>query len=129
MNYLFAPESVTQRQRIFGEVGEAISDGSGLEMFEDVDGILAGLKEFSSPEIVIVLAVGKDEMPAIVSLCNLIPDADIIIMLTDEEPQTIASALRVRPRYVGVMDDDLDKLVPIIKKLIRKKAAGLGAAV
>jgi hypothetical protein len=121
MNYLYAPQSVAQRQRIFRDIGDAIGDKSRLKMFEDIDGVSARLRQFNNPEIIVMLAVGKNDMPDIMSLRELFHDAAVIIMLSDEEPNTITSAIRMRPKFLGIMDGDLDKIVPIVKKLVRKK--------
>jgi hypothetical protein len=123
MNYLFAPESVAERQTVFRELKEAIGPDSRLEMFPDVAGFSARLRRFNNPEIIVILAVGKENMPNLLSLFDLIRDAAVIIMLSDEEKETVASAIRLRPKFIGTMDDDLEKIVPIVKKLIRTKIA------
>ena len=123
MNYLFAPESVVERQTIFREMSEAIGPDSRLEMFPDFAAFGARLRRFNNPEIIVMLAVGKDEMPGILSLLDLICDAAIIIMLSDEEKETVTSAIRLRPKFMGSMHSDLGKIVSIVKKLIRTKIA------
>jgi hypothetical protein len=123
MNYLFAPESVAERHTIFRELGEAIGPDSRLEMFPDIVGFEARLRRFNNPEIIVILAVGKEEMPGILSLFDLIRDAAVIIMLSDEEKDTVTSAIRLRPKFLGAMDVDLEKIVPIVEKLIRTKVA------
>ena len=123
MNYLFAPESVAERQTIFREIGEAIGPDSRLEMFQDIAGFSARLRRFNNPEIIVMLDVGKKDMPGILSLCNLIRDAAVIIMLSDEEKDTVTSAIRLRPKFIGAMNGDLEKIVPIVEKLIRTKTA------
>jgi hypothetical protein len=123
MNYLFAPESVAERQTIFRELGEAIGPDSRLEMFPDFAGFSARLRRFNNPEIIVMLAVGKKEMPGILSLCDRMRDAAIIIMLSDEEKDTVTSAIRLRPKFIGAMNGDLEKIVPIVEKLIRTKIA------
>ncbi len=123
MNYLFAPESVVERQTIFREMSEAIGPDSRLEMFPDFAAFGARLRRFNNPEIIVILAVGKEEMPSILSLFDLIRDAAIIIMLSDEEQKTVTSAIRLRPKFMGSMDGDLGKIVSIVKKLVRTKIA------
>jgi hypothetical protein len=124
MNYLFAPLSVTQRQRIFREIVDLIGDGSRLELFHDLGALSAKLARFGKPEILIVLAVGKEEMPEVISLRERIPETVFIIVLSDENPRTIARAISLKPRFVGVMNDDLNKIVPLVEKLVRRQACG-----
>jgi DNA-binding NarL/FixJ family response regulator len=121
MNYLYAPESVAERNHIFDEISEVLGDASRLEMFEDVDALSARLQRFNNPEIMILLAVGKKDMPQIIALFGLMRNADVIVMLSQEEPDTITSAIRMRPRFLGIMDGDMDKIVPIIRKLVQKR--------
>lgn len=122
MNYLYAPDSVANRKQVFDEIGEALGANNRLEMFKDIEGVSARLKRFNHPEIIVMLSVGKKDMANIVSMSELFRDAALIIMLSDEDPHTISSALRLRPRFVGITDRDSEKIVPIVKKLIRKKA-------
>jgi hypothetical protein len=123
MNYLFAPESVAERQTIFRELGEAIGPDSRLEMFPDIAGFSARLRRFNNPEIIVMLAVGKKDMPKILALCDLIRDAAIIIMLSDQEKDTVTAAIRLRPKFIGAMNGDMENIVPIVEKLIRIKIA------
>ena len=123
MNYLFAPESVAERQTIFREIGVAMGPDGRLEMFPDIAGFSARLRRFNNPEIIVILAAGKKEMPDILSLCDLIHDAAIIIMLSDEDKDTVTSAIRLRPKFMGAMKSDLHKIVPIVEKLIQRKIA------
>jgi DNA-binding NarL/FixJ family response regulator len=121
MNYLYAPESVPDRKHLFRRILDAIGDDNRLEMFHDLDGISARLRRFNNPEIVILLAVGKGEMSTIMTLFDLFRDAAVIIMLSDDEPETITSAMRLKPKFLGNMTDDLDTIVPTIEKLIQKR--------
>lgn len=123
MNYLYAPKSVATRNRIFREIGDAIGDKGRLEIFDKMDGVLKRLKRFNNPEIIVMLAIGKRDMPNIIALQESLRDAAVIIMLSDEDPSTINEAIRLRPKFLGMMDGDLDKIVPIVKKLVQKKAS------
>ncbi len=90
-------------------MSEAIGPDSRLEMFPYIAGFSARLRRFNTPEIIVMLAVGKEDMPDILSLCDLIRDAAVIIMLSDEENDTVTSAIRLRPTFIGAMDGDLGK--------------------
>ena len=123
MNYLFAPESVVERQSIFLEICEAIGPEDRLEMVPDIVGFSARLRQLDNPEIIVMLAVGKRDMPDILSLRSLMRDAAIIILLSDEEKDTVTSAIRLRPKFIGSMNGDLEKVVPIVEKVIQTKIA------
>lgn len=124
MNYLYAPESVLERQRIYSEVNDALGDGERLELFEDIDVFLEALGRFcNSPEFVILLDVGEENLPNITNLRTLIRDAPLIIMLSDEKANTISKSIDLRPKFLGLMDTDLCKIVPIVKKLMARKVS------
>ena len=50
-----------------------------------------------------------------------VTDSAVIIMLSDDEPETITSAMRLKPKFLGNMKDDLDTIVLTIEKLIQKR--------
>ena len=89
MNYLLAPESVAERQTVFRELKEAIGPDSRLEMFPDVAGFSARLRRFNNPEIIVILAVGKENMPNLLSLFDLgyyCPLADVHLQSVHSRP-------------------------------------------
>jgi hypothetical protein len=124
MNYLYAPKTVITRNRIFREMGDAIGDRNRLEIFDKIDGVLKRLKRFNNPEIVVMLAIHKKDMPNLIALQESLRDAALIIMLSDQDSSMITEAIRLRPKFLGTMDGDLDKIVPIVKKLVQKKMNG-----
>ncbi len=121
MNYFYAPESVTERQAIYLEIKAALGFEGRIEMYSSISEFSERLTRFNNPEIIIILAVGKKEMPSIFALEEGIFGAAMIILLSDEEPESMALAIRLKPKFIGQMTDDLDKIVPIIEKLIKKK--------
>ena len=123
MNHLFAPECVKERQAIFCNLCDALAPNGRLEMSQDLDEFSTRLTQLNTPEIVIMLAVEKRDMPAINSLFDLIRDASILVLLAEDDVDTVKSVIRLRPKFVGTMVKDIEKLVPIVKKLIRTHSA------
>lgn len=123
MNYLYAPRSVAQRQSLFSEVKEALGeDEHRLELLQDLDVFSEKLSQINNhPELVILLDIGKKNLTDIIALRTLIRDTSVIIMLSDEAPSTVSTAIRMRPRFLGVMNDDLEKIVPVVKKIMRTR--------
>ncbi|MBN2526226.1 MAG: hypothetical protein JXR76_07520 [Deltaproteobacteria bacterium] len=123
MNYLVAPESVAERQAIFRQLAEALGPNDRLEMVSDFVEFHAKIARFSNPEIIVMLAVGKNDMANLPSIGVVIRDAAIIIMLSEYEQNLVSSAIRLRPKFIGVMDEDLEKIVPIVKKIVQTQIA------
>ena len=61
------------------------------------------------------------DLPEIISIKELFLDAALIILLYDDDQETLDKAISLRPKFVGTMTEDLDKVTPIIKKLVQKR--------
>ena len=121
MNYLYAPVSIAERQHIYRDIYEAVGDENRLAMFKDIRGLSERLKNFNNPEIITLLAVEKKDLPNIIALKDLFLDAAVIILLSDEDQETYDLAIRLRPKFLGIMNGDMDKITPVVQKLIQKK--------
>ena len=121
MNYLYAPESVVERKQIFRDLHEAIGNENRLAMFKDIEGLSERLKNFNNPEIIVFLGVKQIDLPSIIAIKELFLDASLIILLSDEDEETLSMAIHLRPKFVGMMSGDLDKIKPVVQKLFQKK--------
>lgn len=121
MNYLYAPESVADRQHIYRDLCEAIGNENRLAVFKDIEGLSERLKNFNNPEIITFLGVKWTDLVSLTAIKELFLDAALIILLSDEDQETLDMAIRLRPKFVGMMMGDLDKITPIVKKLVQKK--------
>ena len=119
MNLLFAPESVKERQSVFLNLCDILAPNGRLEMSQNLDEFSASLAQLNSPEIVVMLGIKKNDMPSIMSLFSLIHDAAILILLSEYDADTVKSAIGLRPKFIGTMERDLEKVVPIVRKLVR----------
>ena len=120
MNYLYIHESFTEKKRIYRELCEVIGDENRLALFVAVRGMSARLRRFNNPEIVILLGVKSEDLSSIITIKELLLDAALIILLDDGDQETFDMAIRLKPKFVGMMHDDLDKVVPIVRKLVQK---------
>ncbi len=120
MNYLCAPESVVERKEVFRDLYEAIGNENRLAMFKDIEGLSERLRNFNNPEIIIFLGVKQIDLSSIIAIKELFLDASLIILLSDEDEETLSMAIRLRPRFVGMMSGDLDKIKPVVQRLVEK---------
>ena len=120
MNYLYAPEFVIERQSIYQELYSTIGNENRLAMFKDLKGLSTRLKSFDNPEIIIFLGVKWTVLKNIVAIKELFLDAALIILLSEDDQETLDAAISLRPKFVGMMTEDLDKITPIIERLVRK---------
>ena len=121
MNYLYIPDYVAERQYIYRNLYEAIGNVNRLAMFKDIEGLSRRLKNFDNPEIIVLLGVQWTNLPDIIAIKELFHDAALIILLSDEHQETIDLANSLRPRFIGMMNGDLDRITPIVQRLVRIK--------
>ena len=120
MNYLYAPATLTEKRRIYLELCDVIGDENRLELFGAVHRMAARLRRFGNPEIVILLGVTSEDLPSIISIKEIFLDAELIILLADGDQNTFDTAIHLKPKYIGMINGDLDKVVPIVQKLVQK---------
>ncbi|MBN2528652.1 MAG: hypothetical protein JXR76_19845 [Deltaproteobacteria bacterium] len=123
MNYLFAPESIIERQSILEQLTVTLEPDHGLEMYSDFDSFSARLRLFNNPQIIIMLGVCKSDIENLLSLSELIRDAAIIILHSEDSEATIKLAIRLRPKFIGSLDTYVKEIIPIVKKLIQNQKA------
>ena len=120
MNYLYAPSAFTEKRRIYLELCDVIGDENRLELFGVLRRMSARLRRFGNPEIVVLLGVTSEDLPSIVDIKDIFLDAELIILLADGDQDTFDTAVRLKPKYIGMINGDLDKVVPIVQKLVQK---------
>jgi hypothetical protein len=123
MNYLFSPESVVERKTIFRQWTDALESDDKLQMYWDFDTFAERLRTFNNPEIIVMMGIGKSEIENLISLSGLIGDAAIIVLLAADEASTTELAIRLRPKFIGTVRDDLEKVMPIVQKIIQNQKA------
>lgn len=120
MNYLYAPETVFERQDVYSDLCKVIGNKNRLAMFKDIGGLSERLKNFDNPEIITLLGVKRADLPDILAIRELFFDVALIILLSDEDQETLSMAVRLRPKFVGIMSGDIDKIKPIVQRLVEK---------
>jgi hypothetical protein len=124
MHYLYAPENVPERQHIYQDLYETIGNENQLAMFKKISGLSARLRSFDKPETITFVGVRWTELTSIIAIKELFLDAALIILLSDDNQEALDMAISLRPKFVGLMREDLDKISPIVKKLIDKNRRG-----
>lgn len=72
----------------------------------------------SNVKIAVLFAADREEIARILSLGSLLEDVKIILILGDEDKETILKAHTLRPRYVTWMDGDLSNVVTVFKRMV-----------
>jgi len=121
MHYLYASESLGQPARLFTEITEAIGGDGRMETYRDVGDFSARLRRHNRPGVMILLASERRDLARLSANRELLWDADVILLVPDGAEDTIATAHSLRPNFLGYTDCDLDKVVPVLKRLLQKR--------
>ena len=122
MHYLFASDSLGRQTDLFTEITEALGGEGQLETYHNVEHFSARLHRHNRPGIMILLASDWRDLASLSANRELVLEADVILLVPDDADNTIATAHSLRPNYLGSTDCDLDKVVPVLKRLLQKRA-------
>ena len=66
-----------------------------------------------------MIGVDKIDIENLIGLSDLIRDAALIVLLSIDETSTVELARLLRPKFIGTVKDDMEKVMPVIQKLIQ----------
>lgn len=72
----------------------------------------------SNIKVAIFFAVTQTEITRILSLGDLMTDVKSILVLSDEDKDTMTKVHKLRPRYVTWLDSDPIDIVTVTKKMV-----------
>lgn len=114
--YLPAETSRDERYRSLLEI--AIPKKK-VEIYRTFEELSRGLRETGSGvKVAVLFAVNQAEIHRILSLGDLLADIKMILILADEDKDTMIKAHQLRPRYVTWMDCDLVDIVTVFKRMV-----------
>ncbi len=73
----------------------------------------------SNLKVAVLFCMTKADLQDVFSLCDLILDLKIILILPDDDEETMAKAHHLRPRYLSWLDDNFLDIGAVLKKMIR----------
>ena len=115
---LYLPAEYSQEER-FRSLLEIAVPEKKFEIYRTFEELSRGLRETGSGvKVAILFAVNQAEITQILSLGDLLADVKIILILADEDKETMMKAHRLRPRYVTWMDYDLLDIGIVFKRMI-----------
>lgn len=115
---LYLPAENSQEER-FRSLLEIAVPEKKLEIYRTFEELSRGLRETGSGvKVAILFAVNQVEITQILSLGDVLADVKIILILADEDKETMMKAHRLRPRYVTWMDYDLVDIVTVFKRMV-----------
>jgi len=77
------------------------------------------LRPLSNLKVAVLFCMTKADLQDVFSQCDLILDLKIILILPDDDEETMAKAHHLRPRYLSWLDDNFLDIGVVLKKMIR----------
>ncbi|HYA48436.1 MAG TPA: hypothetical protein VEG35_01950 [Burkholderiales bacterium] len=118
MNVLFYMRTPGIREDdLLRAVAPFVSRGS-LEVFADLESFAGRVRRPKDlPSVALIWNPTKDDLRALASLRVLLGGGRILLVLPDQEEETIALAHRVRPAYITYVDEGISGVVSVLTRL------------
>ncbi len=70
--------------------------------------------------IILILAESSQDLCKILPYRNLLEDRSVILILPDSEKDTMTQALSLYPRYIDYIQNGLEDVYMVLKKMVQK---------
>lgn len=105
-------------ERLRGMI-EKMIHGKSSEPCRNIDDLSEWLLQpHNDLTIAVLLAGDKDDLFNLTSISDLFHDARIILVVTDQEKDTISLAHRLRPRLLTYTDSDFAEVFAVLNNII-----------
>jgi hypothetical protein len=115
--FFFIARPGGHEERLLGAVAPVVSRGS-LEIFRSFRGFDERVRRpkdaFSAA---VVLNPTKEDLRRLVSIRGFFKETKVLLVLPDQEAETIALAHKVFPTYIAYLDADVTELVSVLRRL------------
>lgn len=93
--------------------------GQTTEVVHTPEGLAQRLRRpHNGLEVAVLLATGREKLRELQSLDQMLETLRIILILPDADPQTIALAHSLRPRYVTNIQGDFQDVAAVLRKIL-----------
>jgi hypothetical protein len=126
MNLLFYMRSPGGREdELLSAVAPFASNGS-LEVFPDIPSFAVRIRRPKAvPSIVLIWNPTKEDLREFYSLREFLKGVRILLVLSDQDEETIALAHRIFPAYLTDVESGISEIVSVLKKLVRTGNHGM----
>ena len=99
--------------------------GGRLEVFHDLEGFASGIRRPKDPSsVAIVWDPTREDLRKIAAMKPLLAGVRTLLVLPDEDAETVVLAHQVLPAYVGYVDDGVSDIVSVLERLAASGRAG-----
>jgi len=97
----------------------------GIEVVSTMDNLVSRIRHSSlGPFVAVLIAGSKSEFAAILQIKWLLYDTCTILILPDQDIETVTAGHDLCPRFMGCLDDDADAIVAVLSKILKHESAG-----
>ncbi len=115
--FLYLPRPGGRGDDLLSAVAPFVSQGS-LEVFPDLKSFSDGIRRPKNAlSIALIWNPTKEDLRKVGSMRDLLSGVRILLVLPDQEKETIALAHKIFPTYITYIDGDIFEIVSVLKHL------------
>lgn len=126
---IYAPPVTIPQHRLLSKITHALDD-IPVNLFKSIDSLAQYLRQPICESFVTIL-FPKDnaELASLITMRHLMRNMRIVLILPNQDKQTISDGHFLRPRYVSHVEGDLSDVVAVVKKMTGTDSATLMQAI
>ena len=89
-----------------------------IEIIDNIDDFKKRIYSFPrNIDVAVILAASNSQLSDIIQYSDALDEIEIILILPDQDKDTVSMGLRLYPRFVAYMDSDFDDVKAVLGKL------------
>ena len=97
--------------------------GVELETYETLEGLSQRFTQpLQDPSVAILLFTDGDELVETLPIRHRFQDISLVLIVPNRDPETIARAHQLRPRFLTDLQNDLTAVTAVVEKMLKTKA-------
>jgi hypothetical protein len=106
-----------REEQLLGAVAPLVSRGS-LEVFRNFRSLVERVRRpKESFSAAVIFNPANEDLRKLISIRDFLEDTRVLLILPDQEEETIALAHRIFPTYITYLDGDTSGVVSVLKRL------------
>jgi hypothetical protein len=85
---------------------------------------MALVRSVTTPDLVFLYIPNQKELTHILAIKDRLFGSDVIVVLPNQQPDEVARAHSLRPRFIGYLEDDHALIVDVFARYLREVSGG-----
>jgi len=126
---LYMPRPGKKGARLLATVVPMIQHES-LEVFPDLAGFTERVKKPKDPtSVAIIFDPTDDELRSLAGLRGYLKGTKILLVLPDQDDETISLAHKLLPTYISYVDNDISRIGAVLKRTVNNRAENVNSVI